>query len=271
MTTQPRNDRSDSGQLPGKFVWFEHASRDAKKAQTFFGEVLGWKVRPWGDTGYDMILGDDTIDTMIGGYTALESDRERPHWISYVSVEDVDAAARAAETNGGKVLEPPHDLPGAGRMARIIDPQGAQLCLFKKEGGDPPDGPLTESPAARRFFWCELHTSDPTKALSFYEKVLGYTHETMDMGPAGAYHILSKGGVGRGGVTGHLQGAPPHWLPYVSVDDPDATVTRAKKLGGKVPVGPEDIPDVGRFALLEDPTGALLAVMKAIPPKGKQR
>jgi hypothetical protein len=48
----------------------------------------------------------------------------------------------------------------------------------------------------------------------------------MDMGPAGAYHILSRGGVGRGGVTGHLQGGVPHWLPYVSVDE-DFDLTHA--------------------------------------------
>jgi len=86
------------------------------------------------------------------------------------------------------------------------------------------------------------------------------------MGPAGAYHILTKGGVGRGGVTGHLQGGIPHWLPYVSVDDPDATIARAKSLGAKILVDPEDIRGVGGFGVLEDPAGAVLAVMKALPP-----
>ncbi|HET9235574.1 MAG TPA: VOC family protein [Candidatus Eisenbacteria bacterium] len=73
--------------------------------------------------------------------------------------------------------------------------------------------------------------------------------------------------MGRAGVTGHLpSGTPPHWLPYVSVDDPDATMARAKKHGGKAHVEPMDIPGLGRFGVLEDPTGAALAVMKAIPP-----
>jgi predicted enzyme related to lactoylglutathione lyase len=272
MSTHATNDAIDSKPRPGKFVWFEHASSDAKKAQAFYEEVLGWKVHRWNDsdTAYDMILAGETTDisTMIGGYSALESNREKPHWISYVSVDDVDAAAKAAQTNGGKVLEAPHDVPYAGRMARIADPQGAELYLFKKEGGDPPDGPMSEPPPRRRFFWCELHTTEPEKAVSFYEKVVGFTHKTMDMGPAGAYHILERGGVGRGGVSGHLKGAAPHWLPYVSVDDPDATIARAKKLGAKIHVEPHDIPGVGRFAVLEDPTGAVLAIMKALPPSG---
>ena len=255
----------DRKALPGKFVWFEHVSRDAKKAQKFYDDVLGWRVEPFGDSDYDMILAGDTLDTMIGGY-AKPTGGQEPHWISYVSVEDVDSAAKAAAANGGKVIEPPHDLPDVGRAARIADPQGAELYVFKNDTGDPADPPATEPPPARRFFWNELHTTEPEKAVAFYEKVFGFTRQTMDMGPAGNYYILAKDGVSRAGVTGHLPaGTPPHWLPYVEVDDPDATIARAKKLGAKIPMAPEDIPGVGRFGVLEDPTGAVLAVMKAQP------
>ena len=77
---------------------------------------------------------------------------------------------------------------------------------------------------------------------------------------------MSRDGVYRGGVTGHLPaGAPPHGLPYVAVDDVDTSITRARKLGARISVGPEDIPGIGRFGLLEDPTGAVLAIMKPLP------
>jgi predicted enzyme related to lactoylglutathione lyase len=254
----------DREPLPGKFVWFELVSRDAKKAQAFYGEVLGWRVQPFpmGASAYEMILAGETLDTMIGGYAAPKSDRQPSHWISYVSVEDVDATAKVAAANGGKVVEAPYDALGVGRMARITDPQGADLCLFKSATGDKADAPAP----AGRFFWNELHTTDPTRALTFYEKVLGFSYRSMDMGPGGTYHILSKGGVDRGGVTGHLPaGVPPHWLPYVAVDDVDATIARARKLGAKIPMDPEDLPGVGRFGVLQDPTGAILAVMKPLP------
>ena len=253
---------------PGKFVWFEHASNDPKKAQKFYADVIGWKVLPWGGGAYEMIQAGDTPETMIGGYTDVKD--SRAHWISYVSVDDVDAAARDAAANGGRVIEQPYDIPEVGRTARIADPQGAQLYVFKSASGDGPDAPGNAGPPPRRIFWNELHTTDPEKALSFYEKLLGYTHKTMDMGPDGAYHVLSsKDGVGRGGVMGQVaKDVPPHWLPYVSVDDPDATMERVKKAGGKVHYGPEDIPGIGRFGVLEDPTGAVLAIMKAIPPQG---
>jgi len=64
--------------LSGKFVWFELVSRDAKKAQAFYGEVLGWKVAlfPMGNVNYEMILAGDTLDTMIGGYSAPKNGRQ---------------------------------------------------------------------------------------------------------------------------------------------------------------------------------------------------
>lgn len=267
---------STQASYPGKFVWFEHVSGDARRAQAFYAEVLGWKTHAWGDSAesaYDMILAGDSVDTMIGGYAAPTSAGERSRWLSYVSVSDVDAAAKAARDGGGSILQAPHDLPGTGRVGRVADPQGAELCLFRKEGGDPGDPSGSEPPPERTFFWNELHTSDPEGALSFYEKVVGYTRETMDMGPAGACHILSHGGLGRAGVTGHMGGSggegASHWLPYVAVTDPDATLARAKAHGGTVCFGPEDIPGVGRFGVIEDPTGAALAVMKALPPTPK--
>ena len=59
---------SDRERLPGKFVWFELVTRDAKKAQAFYGAALGWKVHPFpmGAFTYEMILAGDTLDSMIG-------------------------------------------------------------------------------------------------------------------------------------------------------------------------------------------------------------
>ena len=127
--------------------------------------------------------------------------------------------------------------------------------------GDPPDLPVR----AGQFFWNELHTIDPVKALTFYEKVLGFSHRPME-GPDGTYHILSQAGVDRGGVTADLQkGMSPYWLPYVDVENPDAAVERATKFSARITVSPEDIPGIGRYAVLNDPTGATLAVMKPTP------
>ncbi len=249
--------------LPGKFVWFELVSRDARKAQAFYGEVLGWKVEamPMGAFTYEMVkVGDDTI----GGYAPPSSDRTPPHWISYVSVDDVDATVAKVTAAGGKVVEAPHDVPTVGRMARIADPQGAELSLFASaRNDDAPDAPS----APGRFFWTELWTGDDAGAVAFYQQVFGYCHKDMDMGPAGTYHVLEQAGIPRGGVMKSPQaGVPAMWLPYVAVADCDAAARRASKLGGKVIAEPSDIPGIGRFAILADPTGATIAVIKPAAP-----
>jgi predicted enzyme related to lactoylglutathione lyase len=257
---------SDPNQLPGKFVWFELVCSDPKTAQNFYADVLGWKTQgfPMGDQSYEMIFAGDT---MLGGYVATPKDRQSSHWISYVSVEDVDATVKAAAANGGKVVDAPYEIPGVGRAARIADPQGAEICPFKNATGDP----LDEMASQGRFFWNELHTTDATKALAFYGKVLGFTQRSMDMGPGGTYHVISRGGVERGGVTSMLPpGVPPHWLPYVFVDDADATIAKVKKAGGTVQFGPEDIPGIGRFGVIQDPTGAVIAVMKPRPSQNQR-
>lgn len=256
---------SEQQQIPGKFVWFELLTSAPAKAQAFYGEVLGWRVQsfPMGPASYDMILTGASLDSMIGGFAAPPNPGEPSRWIAYMSVEDVDAAARAATEHGGVVLGSPTDIPGVGRRARIADPQGAEMAILKRDQGDPPDAP--KSVPVGHWMWNELHTTDPAAALAFYQAVLGLSHRTLDMGPAGSYHIVSRGGVDRGGVTGHVGGAAPHWLPYVLVEDPDATLARAGTHGGTVEVGPMDIPGIGRFGVFRDPTGAALAVMKPAP------
>ena len=246
--------------LPGKFVWFEHISRDAKRAQAFYGEVLGWKIdtHPMGDFTYEMIK---TPEGTIGGYAAPQGD-EPAHWISYVSVDDVDATATQITAAGGKLLGAPFDIPTIGRMARCADPFGARFDLFHSERGDEADKP---SRPAGHFDWNELSTPDPDKAVAFYEKVLGYTHEAMDM-PSGTYNILSRGGVPRGGVMKTpVPGVPSQWLQYIVVDDAATAVARATRSGGRVAMPALEVPGVGRFAVLADPLGAAFGVLKPAP------
>jgi predicted enzyme related to lactoylglutathione lyase len=243
--------------LPGKFVWFEYVSKEPKKAQAFYGEVVGWKVEsaPMGDFTYEMIKAGDAA---IGGFSAPQHS-EPPHWLSYVSVEDVDATAKKVTAAGGKVLGEAFDIPTVGRMARCSDPYGAHFVLFHGQGDDAAD--VAKRPAGH-FDWNELLSPEPDKAVAFYEKVLGYTHEKMDM-PDGAYTILKSGGVPRGGVMKTpVPQLPSHWLQYVAVDNADAAVARATRSGGQLKMPPMDVPNVGRFAVLTDPLGAAFGVIQ---------
>lgn len=257
-----------SPHLTGKFVWFEHVSADMQKARAFYQPLFGWHVEtmPRGERRYPMILnGEAGI-----GSLRQASPGEPPHWASYLSVPDVDASFRAAVAAGATPLHEPADVAPSGRGGALRDPTGAAFWLWTSRNGDAPDP--TDLPTGD-FCWNELWTPNPEKALAFYEAVFGYDRQTLSAGAAtGAdYHQLkSPDGKARAGVL-RLPGpqVPPMWLPYVAVADCDATVQQARQLGARdVPMPPTDIPQVGRIAVLIDPLGAGLAVIKPTPMAG---
>lgn len=114
-----------------------------------------------------------------------------------------------------------------------------------------------------RFVWYELLTSDPAAAQAFYADVVGWRPEattadgapyTMFVGPQGPV-----GGVTALPAAAQQLGASPYWQANVEVADVDATVALVEQLGGKVYLR-ETVPDIGRFAVIADPQGAVLAV-----------
>jgi uncharacterized protein len=128
----------------------------------------------------------------------------------------------------------------------------------------PPTGTAATS-AHGRFVWHELMTSDPAAAEAFYKEVVGWATVKMDM-PGFVYTTWMAGETPVGGLMAttpeaKAMGAPPSWLAYVEVTDADATVEQTVKLGGKVLVPAQSIPEVGRFAVLQDPDGAVFAVI----------
>jgi predicted enzyme related to lactoylglutathione lyase len=112
------------------------------------------------------------------------------------------------------------------------------------------------------FSWCELMTSNPSAARDFYTKLFGWTTEEMNTMPGMTYTVVKVGGNGIGGIMPlPQQGMPPQWGCYVTVDDVDATARTATQLGGKILMGPQDIPNVGRFCLIQDLQGAVISAI----------
>jgi uncharacterized protein len=82
------------------------------------------------------------------------------------------------------------------------------------------------------------------------------------MMPGMTYTVVKVDGKGIGGIMSlPQQGMPPQWGSYVTVDDVDATARTVPQLGGKVLMGPQDIPNVGRFCVIQDPQGAVISAI----------
>lgn len=244
----------------GTFIWHENNSTDAEKAKSFYTELLGWDTEAWpGEQEYTIIK---VGDKGHGGIAAAQGGAPS-HWMGNVLVEDVDEVARRAEAAGGEVLYGPEDIPEVGRFALISDPQGAVVSAFapRPQG----DGELGEGV----FVWDELHTSDPAAAKSFYGEVFGWTARDQDMGGFTYTIFQNRSGTDVGGCFPLQEGmqASPHWLVYIGTDDVDASTARAKELGATVHIEPADIPDVGRFSVIEDPAGAAVGLYKPTSPQ----
>lgn len=245
--------------LHGKFVWFEHMSGDSAAARRFYDALFGWHTEavPMGGTEpYPLIMNGSEG---IGGFRSAPPGAPSL-WMPYLSVADVDASHAAALAAGAKSLMPPTDFAPVGRGATLADPTGAVFSIWTSVQGDRLDA---ETTPVGDWTWNELMTPDEPKALAFYEKVFGYTHDTMDMGPQGSYYLLKQGDKMRGGLMhAPMPDTPPLWMPYVAVADCDATAAKAQGLGAQLIVPPTDIPNVGRFAALMDAQGACIAFMK---------
>jgi predicted enzyme related to lactoylglutathione lyase len=118
------------------------------------------------------------------------------------------------------------------------------------------------------FCWVELGTTDSEAAKKFYTSLFGWTFNDQPVGPGGVYSILLQDGKDVGGLYGMPpemtnNGVPPHWMSYVSVANADESAAKAKSLGGTLMKEPFDVADVGRMAIIQDPTGATFALWQA--------
>lgn len=110
------------------------------------------------------------------------------------------------------------------------------------------------------FAWYDLATTDPEAAARFYAAVADWTAEKV---PGMSYTVLKTAGAirtaGLMALPQHLRdaGVPPHWTGTIGVDDVDAMVARVIEGGGSLKYGPDDVPHVGRFAVVADPDGAV--------------
>ena len=106
------------------------------------------------------------------------------------------------------------------------------------------------------FVWHENVTTDPARAQEFYTQLFGWEIEVFQAGDV-EYPMIKADGQLHGGFPSVPAGTPPHWVGNVQVEDVDGTVDKAKAAGGELLVGPMDIPEVGRYAVLRDDQGAI--------------
>ena len=264
------NQQNRTGPNPeGDFIWYELMTTDADGAKSFYDAVVGWDF----GEGAAEYQGYRMINTRDGGFAGgvmpltaeMQQHGARPTWLGYLNVADVDEKARSVEAAGGRTLMGPMDIPNVGRIAMLADPAGAPFYVMKPI---PPAGREDEpstvfSPTDQgRCAWNELSSSDPPGARRFYGEQFGWTSDDfMDMGEHGEYRFFDHHGLRLGAVSGTMHGEPSHWRFYFRVPSVGRAKETAESQGGKIVMGPMEVPGGDHIVIGIDPQGAEFALV----------
>ncbi|HUF83729.1 MAG TPA: VOC family protein [Acidimicrobiia bacterium] len=244
---------------PGTPAWVDLRTPDVEDARRFYGGVFGWDSEPADPEHHDstmfMLRGK-----RVAGVGQQPSDGGEPGWTTYINVDDTAATTARAQAEGATVVQAPHDVGDGTRVAGFVDPVGATIGIW--ELGPDHGSQLVNEP--NTLCWNELATRDIDTARDFYRAVFGWGVRTNPFEGT----VYTEWKVGDHSVGGMIQmtdewpdDVGSHWMTYFAVDDCDASTDHAEELGGKVLDPPIDIPP-GRFAVLNDPQGAVFSILE---------
>lgn len=120
----------------GDVWWTELMTRDVAAARDYYGATCGWtfEAMPMPTGEYHIAMKGDKMVAGMMDMTGLPGMDDVPaHWNSYFAVDDIDAVCDATIAAGGKVVQPPWDMPGTGRIAMLQDPTGAVMGMMTPE------------------------------------------------------------------------------------------------------------------------------------------
>jgi hypothetical protein len=240
-------------------------ARDQQAAMDFYKGLFGWagELGPDEFGGYAMMTVRDKPVAGIGPAMSAQGAPEPPHlWTTYLASDDAEDTAKRIGEAGGTLLFPPMDVGDAGRMAVAADPTGAVFGFWQAK--DFYGAVVVNEP--NTLLWNDCRTRDVPGAAAFYRDAFGISVEPMK--GAEGYFAVNVAGRTVGGMqelgSDFPPDTPPHWMPWFSVEDVDATVAKALSLGGSAPVPAQDgMP--GRLAAIADPWGATFSVLKPVP------
>ena len=246
----------------GTPCWVDVTSTDMDRAKAFYGDLFGWEA----ETAQEPEAGGYTMFTLRGKNVAAANppppgSPQASYWTTYLASDDVDDTAAKIRDAGGTVFMDPFDVFDAGRMTVAQDPTGAAFGVWQANRHI--GAQLANEPGTLN--WNECQTRDADAAARFYEAVFGVEVDQRPMGEQAAYGVIKVDGRGVAGIftlDERLAEVPPNWSPVFTVANTDETVAKATELGGEALMPGMDIPEVGRLAVLRDPTGAVFQVLQ---------
>ena len=250
---------------PGMFSWADLATPDASGSTAFYTQLLGLSdvhVQTGDGSVYTLLQkgGKDVCGLYGMGEEEMKRLGGRAVWRCYFTVGSAEDASGRVRSLGGTVIHEPIDIGTDGRLVVAQDPTGAVFTVW--EPRDHIGAQVIGEPGA--LAWAELYTRDTQAAMSFYSGLFGW-HPTSAPGAGMDYTEYELNGEPAAGmitIRDEWGPMPAHWLVYFEVADLDDLRAKAGQLGASELRPPMEVEGVGRFVFLQDPQGAVFAVIQ---------
>jgi predicted enzyme related to lactoylglutathione lyase len=250
--------------LVNRPAWVDLSSSDAQASRDFYSRVFGWHVDVNPDPQYGGYALAKLDGKDVGGIGPAQTPGAPTAWSIYIGTDDVEALAKQVQAAGGTVAAPPFDVGDQGRMAVFQDPSGAYISAWQgtRMGGFQTDVPNS-------YGWAELNARGVEKALPFYTTIFGWTTKTSEMGegqpPYTEFQLDGESVAGAWEMSPVVaEQVPSYWQIYFTVADVDTAFRKALAEGAAEMLAPQDFPG-GRFAIVSDPQGASIGLLKTSP------
>jgi predicted enzyme related to lactoylglutathione lyase len=274
------------GYIPGVPSWVDVSVPEPEALLPFYSGLFGWEFEDAMPAGAD---GHYFIGRIRGGDVAAvgsipQGAPQMATWNTYIWVDSADETAAKARDAGGSVATEPFDVMDAGRMAVLLDPDGAAFCVWQAINHK--GAQVVNEHGSLNFNG--LATRDPGGAEAFYGAVFGWQTLALPAGlmwalpgygdhleegnPGLREQIASMGGpegfidvvAALQPIAGDDTETPPHWNVTFATDDAEATAAKATELGGEIVAGPLDAPWT-KLVVIKDPQGATFIASQFVP------
>lgn len=249
--------------------WVELGSDSPEGSADFYSRVFGWEIVSGGAR-----LGDYLTLRLDGSYNAGIGSRilddEPPAWTIYFQVDDIEESSRRVGELGGALQVEPTEVFELGSVAHATDPQGGWFALWQP--GTFVGMEVVDRPGS--LCWVELWTTSARDAKDFYRGLFGWESSDVSFPDGGTYTTVRPSGTGEdrhfGGLMEMLPEQLPQtegsadWHPVFQAADCDALASRVRDAGGRVHMGPDDVPGVGKLAVCSDRFSAGFVILEPL-------
>lgn len=237
---------------PGSFCITVLRTQDPQRAADFYHALAGWTVEPVAGTRqhFLMLFDGKAVASLQDVFDGQDE------WVPHVSVTDLDRVVSYAQTLGGTLVDT-SDAAGFARLATLRDPEGALFGLWQPaphQGAE-----LMEDVGS--LWWLEVLAKDVEIPRTFYGRLFDWqSHDTVFQ-PFHSYTVFKRGDVQEAGILkmDPEWDASPRWNSIFAVNDCDATLEKACRLGGST-IFVHTVPTAGRIGGFLDPGGASCVV-----------